>query len=353
MKELLTASRMMSMIRCSRQHYWRYEVGLRKVISAAYFAFGHAWHLAMEAYARHETYEEALGSLEAIASELNELQAATLAGLLAGYYYHYGGAEPVKSLHTEIEFKGQPIRGSDIFEAAGKIDGLGVLWDGRQALIEHKTTSEDISPQSTYWQRLRFNLQLLQYVCAARGLGWNIQHVLYDVVRKPLIAPKNVPKLDADGYKQVFDANGLRIVLKNGKPRESADIAKGYTVLTEPELLEAYALRLALDTVARPEFYFARREVPILEQDIERFERWRTIMGRNIENTRREQAGLEHPEDAWLPNLSVVNCRSCEYQGFCPEVTIDITNPPLGFQLGDPNSELTPETTTETPPETQ
>ena len=48
-KELMTASRMNTLLSCPRKHYWRYEVGMSRVTDAAALRFGTAWHAAMEA----------------------------------------------------------------------------------------------------------------------------------------------------------------------------------------------------------------------------------------------------------------------------------------------------------------
>src|SRR5690606_36744924 len=135
----------------------------------------------------------------------------------------------------------------------------------RLAIVETKTTADSIAPDSDYWLRLRFNGQLMQYVLAARTFGWDISTVIYDVVRKPAIEPRQIPLLDAEGRKVVLDANGERVLKKDGSPRESGDKEKGYTLQTRIETPEEFSDRLYQDTLARPDFYFARREVPILE----------------------------------------------------------------------------------------
>jgi hypothetical protein len=293
----------------------------------------------MEARWRGADYDAALAAALPEGVELDPVLCATLAGLLAGYCRHHKD-EIIKEIHPEIEFS-MVLEGSLSFDVAGKIDGLGVLNDGRLVLIEHKTAGDDIGPESDYWLRLRFNQQVMQYVLAARSLGWNVEHVIYDVTRKPGIAPKQIPVLDENGIKVVTDAAGTRIYKKDGKPRESADAANGYTVQSRQETPEEFAERLTADTAERPDFYFARREVPMLEQDLEEFKVQRLVLGRSILSCRAAEKRLARREQAWSRNVSAIQCRNCEYASFCMQnITIDTNNPPTGFMIGSANPEL-------------
>ena len=272
MKQPLTASRIKTLLHCMRRHYWRYEVGLTAVSQGDALRFGSAWHRAMEARWHGDAFEFALAAAVGQRNEIDELQTATLAGLLAAYYAQYA-QDPVRELHPEIQFA-TPVRYSRDFHAEGKIDGLGTLHDGRIALVEHKTTGESVAPDSDYWLRLRADKQIAQYVLGARALGWDVEVVLYDVTRKPAIRPK------------------------------------------QTESAEQFGHRLAADAKTRPEFYFARREVPILEADLAEFEAERRQLGRLIAALRREQARVAKPEHAWPRNLGSMTCAGCEFAAF-------------------------------------
>lgn len=338
MKELLTASRMASMLTCPRAHFWRYENGLKREESATALRFGSAWHRAMqkrwEGYAyRDELFEAMTGD-----EQFDELTLATLSGLLLAYLQHYGDAEAVQ-VKPEHEFE-LPIAGSRTFNAAGKIDGLGVMPDGTQVLVEHKTCGQDIGPDSDYWLRLRANPQLFQYVDAARAAGWEIRTVIYDVVRKPSIRPKQIPLLDEEGLKVVLDnETGERVRAKNGKPRQSA--GQGMTLQTREESPEEYSARLYEDACARPEFYFQRREVPILDDDLQEFCEQRVQVARMILDRRRQQRSAPLPERAWPRNLNGMTCPFCAFSEFCLQnVRPDLNHPPVGFTVQAPHEEL-------------
>lgn len=275
-REPLTASRMAALLSCPRKHYWAYEVGLRRIgDDAAALRFGKAWHAAMEA--RWKGADQATAFTAALdtgtGNALDELQAATLAGLLNGYFAHYPDAGGI-AVHPEAQFD-FPLDGSRTFSVAGKIDGLCVLADGRPALIEHKTTGDSLDSASDYWMRLRFNGQVLQYVDAARRFGWAIETVVYDVVKKPAIRQK------------------------------------------QNETAGEFCARLANDAKERPEFYFARREVAVLDQDLAEFEAQRRALGFTILNYRMTEKRVKSAEQAWPRCVTMMDCRMCEYAEFC------------------------------------
>jgi hypothetical protein len=171
-------------------------------------------------------------------------------------------------------------------------------------------------------------------------LGWDVQHIIYDVTRKPCIAPKTVNILDENGLKIVNDASGQRVFKKDGTPRESGDTEKGYVLQTRIETPEEFANRLNADCAFRPEFYFARREVPILDGDVEEFNTQRLVIARNIMTTRLAEKRLVRREQAWARNVGDA-CNWCEFSSFCLQnINIDINNPPTGYQVGSAHPEL-------------
>lgn len=102
MKELLTASRMATLLACPRRHFWRYEFGLRRTMDADALRFGSAWHTGMEARWRGADVEGAFAAACGEKYVLDETQLATLSGMLAGYYGTYA-EDPIKSAQTASE----------------------------------------------------------------------------------------------------------------------------------------------------------------------------------------------------------------------------------------------------------
>lgn len=295
-KETLSASRMSCFLQCPRMHYYRYELGIERDEPASALRFGTAMHAALEARANGadvgDAYEAALAAGE---SPDDPAELAKLYGLLRGYYALYGEPggerETVASMHPECRFALE-IPHSRTFRHVGVIDGLATLTDGRLAVVEHKTTGEDISPAADYWQRLRFNGQLFLYVMAARAHGWDVDTVVYDVIRKPAIRQR------------------------------------------QGETAEQYGERLAADAAERPEFYYARREVAVLDSAIQEFVIQRDVICQMLLFCKRAARKAALPEQGWARNCNGMTCRNCEYSGFCMQcVHVDEAHLPAGFRL--------------------
>ena len=359
---VLTASRMNAEMSCSRKHYWGNEIGLTKIEVGVALRIGSAWARAMEARWHGKTYEQAL--VEAIPDgiDLNAYDCATVSALLAAYYEVYGCNEKVGKLHPEVEIPPRKLGVGD-FIVRGKLDGLGSLKDGRSVIIESKTTSARLDASSDYWLRLSFNLQVYQYIVEARQMGWDIQAVFYDVTRKPMIRPCEVNDLDQHGRKIVIDANKKRIyntkqvkvkvgkgkrakvevreVENRDKPRQSGDESKGWIVKSHTETPDEYCDRVYKDALARPDFYFARREIPVIDQQLVAFELQREAIAKRILHQRENEAGLVNPEDAWPRNVSEHTCNFCSFKLFClSNIHPNINNPLEGFVIRDHNPEL-------------
>lgn len=74
---------------------------------------------------------------------------------------------------------------SRTFELAGKIDVI-IKWEGRVWIVEHKTSSEDITPGSKYWRRIRMDGQVSMYYDGAElALDYEVEGCLYDVLLRP------------------------------------------------------------------------------------------------------------------------------------------------------------------------
>src|SRR3990172_5571427 len=86
---------------------------------------------------------------------------------------------------------------SRTFTHAGKYDGV-VECQGREYLLEHKTTSEDIEdPAGSYWRRLVIDSQVSAYVLANWQDARKLAGTVYDVVRKVTLRPKAITKADS------------------------------------------------------------------------------------------------------------------------------------------------------------
>ena len=332
MKEGMSPSRMNCMTACNRKHYWSYEVGIKPATDAQALRFGSAIHRALAGRAIGADYATALSLGIGEAKDLVELDVAILAALLEGYYQRYA-EEIVEKMYPEVEIRTE-MEGNGSFEAHTVLDGMAQLKDSRLALMEHKTTSESIEGSSPYWESLRYNTQCTFYVEAARSKDWNIETVVYDVIKKPGIAPKQTPTLDRDGKKIVRDATGTRVFKKDGSPRESADTEKGFVLLQDIETVDQFSDRLRADIAERPDYYFARKELSVLDSDIQEMQAQRDAVARQITAARLQQRRYDKPEYAWPRCVGRFTCQMCEFSGPCLQgLSCTKENPFSGFKL--------------------
>lgn len=82
----------------------------------------------------------------------------------------------------------------------GKKDALA-RFEGIPRVVEHKTTTQEIGAGSVYFQKLATNMQVSCYIDAAQQhLGEPVDGALYDVSRKPDIAPNRATPEDQREY---------------------------------------------------------------------------------------------------------------------------------------------------------
>lgn len=349
-QDLLTHSRMQSFKGCARKHYFQYEQGLRRDRDAVALRIGGVVHKALEVVwkSAHDAACDPLNlALVVVANNYANLpgwvtsdetkrewdyERETVAALVHGYWFHWRASTP-RAEAVELAFDA-PIRNpesgaaSRTYRLAGKIDAIASLDDGRLAVVEHKTTGDDIGVDSDYWKRLRIDPQISGYVLGARELGYDIQTVLYDVIRKPTIRPEQVTMVDADGFKIVVDANGERVFLTNKagektKPRESGDPEKGYTLCKRPMTPEEWWKKLSEDIAARPDFYFQRREIARLDEDMQDYaaELWQTA----------ELVREARTKQRWTRNTAAcIGYGRCDFLDIC-HLGLEIQDTPEGF----------------------
>jgi len=292
----ITASSITKFLTCQRAYYYRYELGLVPVQTSEALSFGRAFHASMEAKNNGQSKDEAIRiGLTTLPDD--EIQQATLIGLVTGYYHRYPENDYPTQPETRFEYR---IKGVNMFRAAGVIDGLARKNDSEWILKEYKTTGSSIAPDSDYWDRLRHNIQLMNYLNALRKYKYNVTEINYDVTRKPAIRPKT------------------------------------------NETAQQYADRLTADTIERPDFYYARRSVTILDDDVSSFEYDLYEICQQVRFLRsRSKDKIYVPELPWIRNVSQTACQSCEYKSFCLAGGVARRNEiPPGFEIGEKNPEL-------------
>ena len=211
-------------------------------------------------------------AVNAVAGQSDELTFARIRALMTGYDQHWGtNGMTVESLEegfTVPLMNPNTLHSSRTWEVAGKRDGI-VRIGNRRLLLEHKTCSESISePEDTYWSQLAIDSQVSTYVLAAWLEGEKLDGTLYDVTRKLITKPKDITKgSDKGDPKPGTCAEIVRAGTYFGfecLPSERQQIASGQ----RKESYSLYEKRITADILARPAYYFQRREVPRLDQEL-------------------------------------------------------------------------------------
>ena len=295
-RDHLTHSRLSSYRRCPREHYYRYELGIRRDRTAQPLRLGAAFHVGLDLMAQGVERDDAINTATVGYDEVPPwcsseeqltdwaVERETVRAMLAAYHWRWSEST-IKIIASEQTFD-MPIvnpdtgRSTPTFRLAGKIDKVIRLDDGRLAVMEHKTTGVSIEPTSDYWNRLTIDQQISAYMLGARSLGHDVQTVIYDVTRKPSIAPKKLAKADQGLY---------------GIERETPAM---------------FGQRLLEDMAGRTDFYFARVEICRLESDLRDFQVELWQMQRQIQQARNT--------GRWWRNAGAcLMMGRCEYADVC------------------------------------
>jgi hypothetical protein len=173
---------------------------------------------------------------------------------------------------------------------AGKVDAIVRTPDGI-AVVEHKTSSEDISvPESPYFLKLAIDPQITGYCLGAESLGHKPTHIIYDVIGKPGIRPSKTTPEDKRKY------------TKDGKLyANQRDV---------DETPEEYGARLRDDIAANPGRYFQRKTVVRNEQDILEYLEDCWSVGKLIMESRNENFWPRRPAQCF-------NYGQCQFYPVC------------------------------------
>jgi hypothetical protein len=195
-------------------------------------------------------------------------------------------------------------RKSRTFRLGGKLDVTAFhTTTGRRVIFDHKTTSDDIAdPSSAYWKQLKIEGQVSQYMLLEWLNGRKADEAIWDVVRKPGIAPRALTKADAKQaattgkyFGRELSAEALASLNSDGR-----------------EDLEMYEARLAWDcTEERPQWYFARRTIPRLDAELAEYAEEVWGHAQDMMYARREN---RHPRNS---GACMLYNSPCVYLGIC------------------------------------
>lgn len=169
---------------------------------------------------------------------------------------------------------------SRTFQLAGKLDVVA-KHSTRRVLIDHKTCSQDITdPNAPYWRQLVVEGQVSHYMLLQWLLGEKCDDAVWDVVRKPMIAPKKLTKAEQKQVTSLGEYYGIKV----------SEASRQSLIHDERETNELYEIRLRHDCISeRPEWYFQRRSIPRMDAEI-----------------------LEYARDVWQHSKDILYTRSIE-----------------------------------------
>ncbi len=310
---ILTHSSAKAFRRCARLYRHRYVDLMRPVADEAHpLRFGSLMHRGLEAWWQ--------GSRMFACEDADPYDLATAQVLLEGYAARWG-REPLTTVAVEREFRADLLNpetgaASRTYRLGGKADVIVQDLHGDYWLVEHKTSSEDVTLGSPYWQRLQMDPQVSLYLDAiGEQMGIRIAGCLYDVIKKPTIRPAKATPEDKRRY------------TKDGRL-----YAKQRAVDESPA---EWAARLRQDVIERPDFYFVRGEIARTERDLEdaRADLWQTAKA--LRDAERLSRWPRNPDACWAYN------RACNYWEVCTGQAS--LSDPRKFEKTEKHTELTTE----------
>lgn len=265
-----------------------------------------AAEVAMDAAIEHlnERYAECPHGVEL---EKWETERTILLYSFIAYLWYYQ-ADEIETLATEFGFTlplhhpktGLPLRIEDVIRN-GTIDKI-VRINGIIAPADYKSTSKAIDADSQFWGHLALDTQISMYVMALQelhgqgelrqfGVGDDevVAGAFYDVWHKPTIKPKALTQKDTAALIETGEYMGQKFgveCVESGDLSEAgvmtsyhavsidgaeAVVTEGKKGFAVRETSRMFGARLLTDIQERPEFYFARREIPRTTLDISKF----------------------------------------------------------------------------------
>jgi hypothetical protein len=231
--KLLTTSEKSCYQLCPRKHHYRYNLLMRNVWQSEALRFGSLWHVGQEAWwgSLGEPLEDALTAMRLPTSRGGYPDPVQLiiAEELMMLYHERWGNEPYEVIAVEQQFEcpmlnpetGAPSR---TYKRAGKMDVLvRDTRDDHELVVEHKSSSEDITPGSDYWKLLTLNSQVSDYFVGGGSLGYNIAGCLYDVVAKPKLRPLLATPLEERKYTKPTKTEPSRLYANQREADETLD----------------------------------------------------------------------------------------------------------------------------------
>jgi hypothetical protein len=286
---LITSSRRAAFRACPRKHQYLYVdllIPTRSLVRNR--DWGTVFHLACEQYHEGDASDEAIefGVDAIVDSQLEAFDKAACEIVFRHYAAHWGPLDRTRQcLGAEVQFEAPLINpdslsSSRLYREAGKMDALVRADDGIW-VMEHKTTTADITPGSTYWLRLDLDAQVSTYIDGAKTLGHDVMGMIYDVIKRPTLEPLKATPVEKQEFTQ---GKGCRLC-GGGKAVKGDGCAACGDGWVDPPRLYAN-LRAADETIIE---YVARIDAAITADRNAWFQRGNVVrIGNELQAARRD-----------------------------------------------------------------
>jgi len=235
MPPLLTTSAVRAYQVCPRLYRHKYIDLWRQVEDTEAMRLGTIIHAGLEALLSGTDGHAAVGGLTS-----DPFLRVRARAMLRGYVARWGTPDKADSVERVFRF---PLPHPDDPSQDHPSVSIGGKWDAIKdgCVIEHKTTSWDITEGSLYWQRLEADWQISHYTLAGMLDGIEVKGVLYDVLKVPEQRPLKATPED----KRKFKKDGTLYANQRA----------------EDETPEEYRVRITTAIMDNLDAHFARRLV--------------------------------------------------------------------------------------------
>lgn len=224
---------------CNRKYKHLYVDRYRSKSPSAALRFGSLFHLMLNAWWSGEAIEDVLKIPDA--EGVDPFVRVRAQELMSGYDLRWERSTDVVDVEQSFDIQivnpdtGRPMQKTRL---QGKIDVRCT-----DEIVEHKTTSQDISTGSPYWRRLAIDNQVSNYLIAA-----GVNKCVYDVISTRLPKP----------FKETPD----------DKKRYTASGALDKRQHAKDETPEEYRLRVCETIAKAPDKFYQRGDVVRLPEEI-------------------------------------------------------------------------------------
>ncbi len=296
---LLTNSRLKTFRACPREHQLSYVEGWKPTQIGEALRIGTLVHRGLEAWWRNTDGNALPDALDAVRGKaFDPFEQVKVEEMLVGYSRRWMDERAqYEVLAVEAEFRAPLLNpetwaASKTWQLAGKVDVIvRRRSDGRVLVVDNKTTSDEMEgDDATLWAKLAMDSQPSQYVIGAEALGYTVDELLWNVLKKPAQRQKLATPVESRTYK------------KDGTL---------YAAQREfDETPEEYRVRVAEVLSASPDRFFQRRCFPRSNSQIQEHMADAWMQAATMRESARLGRAPRTPE-------SCHNMRVCPYWSLC------------------------------------